>query len=454
MTIGKYLALVVFGASLGWLVTEPEWEPLIVFLGSLATVLAMIIRDFREEGGIRRFRGRKHYLQQILKEVQSADRQILMCVHTLTPPSANPSVAELHQILQEKEKEGVKVRILSPSSEMCSQASYALDKAAIEVRHLPALKDRDISFSVFDSVRAVVPTKSGSQEETVEGFTVHSAKLSQLLEKDFFGMWWSHSAMSYESFIRHLVLSAGYDPHATEIKVVSEMLGIPSHETSRILPAYGSNEPLKYIFIIGMPAAGKTTLTASVERFLQSRGAQPDTIYQFNDYSALYERSLEDHRAFECGQRGGFRVKDFSVLDTVLERANTEIRLAQHSHSAFLVEFSRPSYLDAFKVFDRRIMQGSVILYVRCSQETSKRRNEMRTKVSVDRTTGFVPSDVLERYYASDDCDSFEILAKFFGAKIIQIDTDDVSLDELDAYVAQELEAHYNSSGNEDTIMT
>ena len=435
------LSLVIFGASLGWLLTQPNWEPLIVCLGSLGTASALIFEESRKNVGVQWFRTRKRYLERILREVQAAERQILMCVHTLGPPNTNRSVEELHRLLHAKHSEGVDVRIVGPTGVGCTQASYELMSADIKVRHLPTLENRDISFSVFDSVRAVVPTRSGTQEETVEGFTVHSAKLAKLLKDDFFSMWWSHDAMSYESFIRHMVMSAGHDTHSTTLPVMSEKLGVPLREIERILPAYGCDEPRRHFFIIGMPASGKTTVAACIQRYLQASGVQPKNVYQFNDYATLYERSLEDHQCFEPGQRGGFRVKDFTVLDTVLEQANTQLRLAQQSHLTFIVEFSRPSYLDAFQVFDRQVMRGSVIVYVRCSVGTCRHRNETRTEVNVNHTTGYVPSDILDDYYKSDDFSDLGVLAKLFGAEIIEIDTDIITLNELDAEVSRQLEA-------------
>lgn len=447
MKFGAAIALVIFGASLGWLITQPDWEPLITALGSFGTAIAFTYVDLRRDANFQWFQSRKQYLEHVLKQVQAAERQILMCVHTLTPPNTNSRIAELHRLLQAKKAEGIDVRILAPTGENCVEASYALKIAGIKVRHIHALEDRDISFSVFDSIRSVVPTKSGNQEETVAGFTVHSVKLAKLLKDDFSNMWWSHDALPYESFVRHTVASVDYDPNSETLAVLGDRLRIPISEIERVVPAYGSHDPRRHFFVIGMPASGKTTVAASVHRYLRAKGIEATKIFQFNDYASLYERSLEDHHAFEPGTRGGFRVKDFTVLDTVLEQANLQLRIAQQSHLAFVVEFSRSSYLGAFRTFDHKIMRESVIIYVRCSENTCRQRNEMRTEVNSNHTTGFVPSEILDGYYKTDDYVELSMLGRFLGSRIIEIDTETTELRDLDEEVRRKLDSIESTFG-------
>ncbi len=436
--VGKGLALIIIGLSIGWVATSPDWEPLIVLIGSISAFVGMKFAESRKKPALELFSNREDYLDRVIRQVSAAQSQILLCVHTLSPSRPENKLEELHNALANKAREGADVRVLAPTGESRTEASYQLKKLGVQVRHLTSLSDSDISFSVFDSLRSSVPTQSGSLEETVAGVTVHSAKLADLLKGYFRDMWFRYDTLIYYSFVRYMVDSSVHEPVSTPLSVYAEKLGIPEKELEIIFPAYGDRTHKAYFFVIGRPASGKTTVAAAIKGHLQRNGVPHDHIYQFNDYAALYERFSTDKQqaVFQAADRGGFRVLDFSVLDTVLKQADLDIRLAYRSHRAFVIEFSRPSYIEAFFNFDRKILDECVIVHVKCPPALCDRRNERRVAVSDDHCSGYVPPDIMHEFYESDDVAEVK---RIFGAKVVELDTETVQLDRLDEALAKRL---------------
>ena len=384
---------------------------------------------------------RSDYLSKIIEQVDSAEHSVLLCVHTLSPAEQGSDIERLQVALEKKVREGKDVRILAPANPDGSKASYQMHERGIRVRHLSSLATAYFSFSVFDCVHTVLPTKSGDAEETVEGITVTSSRLADLLTGYFEDMWKQYDAWDFPSFIRYIVDKELMQSTTVPLSAFQETLSIPHDELRRLFPAYDDDGMRVYLFLIGMPGSGKTTIAETCIRVLQRHGVPSEMIYYFNDYAALYNLFEQDTKrhTFLPADRGGFSVKDASVLDVVLQKANAELNLRSRSQRVFLVEFSRKSYIQAFSNFDREIVNNSLVINVVCSPETSQHRNDQRSRVSSDRRSGYVPAEIMSRWYDSNDIEDVKRLSNL---KVAEIDTDSLSIDDLEKIVRTKIVKH------------
>ena len=401
-----------------------------IILISISLVYAYFAEDRKGFSDVLRgFPDRNQYFKEIIDQIEKAERQILMCVHTLNSAEPGNEIEKLHQLLSKKAR-NLEIKILAPTGEKRTRASYQIAQSGISVRHLSSLQHLDVSFSLFDSSRAVLPTESGNNEETVAGITISSTKLVELLQESFDELWWRFDALNYPNYIRYTVNNILANTPRLPLKTLSERLNIPSEDLSSILPAYETQPDPIYFFVIGRPGSGKTTVSEKIMQQFKKIGIQEEQIYYFNDYEVLYERFVGDknNKTFEKDKRGGFAVRDFSVLDIVLCQANFEIAAAKRFFQVFIIEFARDSYLKALLNFDRGILANSIVIHVKCTLETCLERNSQRRGVTNDHRSGYVPEPVMKEFYANENVSEIKNL----GIPIKEIDTDTIDLSRLD----------------------
>jgi len=387
---------------------------------------------------VRELPSRTHYLDEIIHHVREAKRKIILCVHTLKPAESGNQVKMLHEALSESVRRVKDIRVLAPSGLERAKAAYQLNRLGIPLRHMLGTDYLDMSFSVFDSIHTVLPIESGLGEETVSGITVKSAKLSDLLTNLFDEFWWNYEALAYPDYIRFTADRILKTVPSMKIADIAEKVDIPEKDLRELLPTLRATENPAYIFIIGKPASGKTTVADAIIQGLERNGIPKKQIYYFNDYQALYERFLGDssHRLFEPTERGGFALRDSSVLESVLQQANLTIKSGRSFFKVFLIEFARDSYLQAFMNFDKAIFYNCRVIHVKCSDETCMSRNEQRRSVSEDRRSGYVSPEVISHYYSKEDIGG---LADALKLQIETIDTDNISLDQVPGLIENKL---------------
>lgn len=378
----------------------------------------------------RRLPNRNLYFVEILHQIDIAERQILMCVHTLKPAEPGNEIEKLHQSLAARAR-NLEIKILAPGGEERTRASYQLAQLGISIRHLHVLEHLDVSFSLFDSSRVVLPTESGNAEETVAGITVKSTKLVELLRGSFEDLWWRFDALSYSNFVRYTVNAILPNTPLMPLEALAERLKIPRQELTKLLPAFEMQEDPNYFFIIGRPASGKTTISEKLIRRFERLGIQRNQICYFNDYEVLYERFVGDvsRQTFEEVEYGGFAVRDFSVLDIVLRQANFELTAGKGFFRIFIVEFARESYLKAILNFDQHILEKARVIHVKSDIDTCVKRNNERRAVASDRRSGYVPEKILREFYAIENLSGIH---EALGIPIEEIDTEKLELSALD----------------------
>lgn len=405
-------------------------------LVAVAALTAILVerrreKDRSQKNAIQPIPSREDYFAETIKQIENSSTSVLMCVHTLDPAGESGAVKQLHDLLAVKSHAVGRVRLLAPGGADRALASSELAKLGISIRHIDVLEDMDISFSVFDSARAVLPTMSGDSKETVAGVTLESTKLAEMLEGLFAELWSRSDALPHTDFVRYTVQRILETSPSISLAAIAGRLKIDIADLNQLLPSFGQHVVgSRIFFLIGRPCSGKTTIAEAMVAEFCKQGISRAEIYSFNDYEALYDRFQEDtkQRIFNAGDHGGFVVRDYSVLDMVLQQANVRLKIAAPFYRACIVEFARDNYLPSFLHFERSLLENATIVYVKCSLKTCRERNNLRRQVSIDHRAGYVPDNILESYYAREDIGGMKDLCR---QNTIEIDTDLVPLEEL-----------------------
>ena len=179
-----------------------------------------------------------------------------MCVHTLKSAGAGDNVKQLQNALAAKTGIPGGVRLLAPVGEERVLASLQLTKLGVPVRHLAALQNLDVSFSVFDSYRALLPTKSGDAEQTVSGLTVESTKLATILELEFAAFWSRFDVLPHPDFVRYTIGQIMETSPTISLAAVAHRLHVDIGDLRTLLPKFGGPAAHNF-FVIGRPCWGK-----------------------------------------------------------------------------------------------------------------------------------------------------------------------------------------------------
>jgi tRNA uridine 5-carbamoylmethylation protein Kti12 len=160
-----------------------------------------------------------------------------------------------------------------------------------------------------------------------------------------------------------------------------------------------------FVFLLGRPGAGKSAIYRILSKRLVEESIAKE-VTRVDDFPVLQEllgRDKEFKRHY--WKEGGFVITDFTLLDDVLKKINTELKHETTPGKITFVEFARDRYLDAMKKFDREVLDRSLILYVYCPFDICMARNIRRFEEAGEKTPDehIAPSDIMERYYKHDD---------------------------------------------------
>lgn len=159
-----------------------------------------------------------------------------------------------------------------------------------------------------------------------------------------------------------------------------------------------------YIFLLGRPGCGKSVVYRLLADQIR-REKRADEVTRLDDFPVLKEIAERD-KEFKKHVRaeGGFQITDRSIYDDVLKEMNHRIKGLRKPGKLIFVEFSRKSYAQALKNFDRDVLDQSLIVYIYCQYEVCLERNIRRFKEGAkDLDEHIVPRDLMEEYYRYDD---------------------------------------------------
>ncbi len=174
---------------------------------------------------------------------------------------------------------------------------------------------------------------------------------------------------------------------------------------------------VRSVFLLGRPGSGKSTVADEISRLAESRGWTTRHVF---DYRLLQKKFLQEKETStpdmekkflpqgpeECN---GFDVRDFSVLDTVLEEMAEEVREVEQRNTEkkelILLEFARANYTSALYIFGQDILRDAHLLYMNVDLDICIDRILQRVECDCLQNlyNHFVSNDIMRGYYRKDD---------------------------------------------------
>jgi adenylate kinase family enzyme len=158
------------------------------------------------------------------------------------------------------------------------------------------------------------------------------------------------------------------------------------------------------VFLIGRPGCGKSIVYKILVEQLRARGYKGD-ITRVDDFPILkgiFEKDVEQkrHRRFPGG---GMKITDDNVWRDLSMALNEQALKLQSENSLLFIEFSRDSYVQAFKNFSPEVMQNSVIIYIDAPFDVCWERNARRAREEKGLDAHLVSREEMEKTYLNDD---------------------------------------------------
>jgi adenylate kinase family enzyme len=174
---------------------------------------------------------------------------------------------------------------------------------------------------------------------------------------------------------------------------------------------------VRSVFLLGRPGSGKSTVANEIRQFAEGKGWITHHIFDYRLLQNLFlverGRSIPDHeKKFvpqgpeECN---GFDVRDFSVLDTVLEKMAQEVSDIEQrnaeNNELILIEFARANYTRALYLFGQAILRDAYLLYMDVDLKICIDRVLQRIECDCQQNlyNHFVSDDIMRGYYCKDD---------------------------------------------------
>jgi predicted kinase len=179
------------------------------------------------------------------------------------------------------------------------------------------------------------------------------------------------------------------------------------------------------LFVVGRPGVGKSAFCRCVKRALGSR-----EVLLLNDYDLLVKRkdNLRDEQ-IKLYENGQFEILDRKVFDDLLDELARAAEAAR-GRQVTIVEFARPSYLEAFKRFPRLLEGQFIIIYLDSPLELCVERNRVRAP---SQPMNIIPENVIRTYFSQDDRDD---LQKEYVGRVRLVDNEKSSLSSLEREAA------------------
>jgi len=189
---------------------------------------------------------------------------------------------------------------------------------------------------------------------------------------------------------------------------------------------------IRYLFIVGKPGVGKTSIRLRLAMDLENiLGAKTKS---FDKIEQLKEKFKID---FSCTRfipqyGGGFLVKDPELLREVLKNISFDCFSSTGNHITSLIEFEHICYAEAFASFDSKVIERSVVVHVKCDQKTLETR--LNTRIGSREANG--SKEVIEQYYRNDDVG---VICKKMGLPYLEVENNG-ALNDLDTKVENIIE--------------
>ena len=157
------------------------------------------------------------------------------------------------------------------------------------------------------------------------------------------------------------------------------------------------------VFIIGRPAAGKTTVACQLTALAKER-CPLIRIAAIDEYDILRNCAKTLNPAdVKWDTNGEFELIDRRFLSTTAALLESAVLSCATSHDLTLCELARSEYTSLFDGFSARIRRAMTILYVNAPIQVCRARNDRRLRHR--RSGHYVPDSVMTTHYTHDDFD-------------------------------------------------
>ncbi len=176
------------------------------------------------------------------------------------------------------------------------------------------------------------------------------------------------------------------------------------------------------VFLIGRPGCGKSIAYGLLAELLRATGYKGE-IMRIDDFPILkriFEEDVE-YKRHRPTPEGGVKVIDDKVWDDLSKALNEQALKLQSEGRLLFIEFSRDSYVRAFKNFSPEVMQNSIIVYIEAPFDVCWERNVRRAREEQGLDAHLVSREEMEKTYARDD---HEELSKHVEAPMLVIKND------------------------------
>jgi hypothetical protein len=206
----------------------------------------------------------------------------------------------------------------------------------------------------------------------------------------------------------------------------------------------------KYIFVLGRPACGKSAFYRMLEARIQE-SELAKSVERVDDFPLLRDWFLADdaldaegkERIYSDRSPSGAYVPRDHVLDDLLKQVNATLLEIDRPDHLIVVEFARPSYVDAIQNFDLNILDHCLVVYLQVSFETCWQRNQARRVGDIfdGGDDHALPRETMEALYRYDDRDELIAYLQARGMLALIVDNEADGLEHLKAQMDRVLEA-------------
>jgi adenylate kinase family enzyme len=160
------------------------------------------------------------------------------------------------------------------------------------------------------------------------------------------------------------------------------------------------------VFVIGRPGCGKSAFFRIIEKGFREGGFKGEfkRIDDFPLLKNIFDTDTKYKRHRPCPE-GGVKVTDDTVWDDLIKGLDKQALEFQGPNRLLFIEFSRDSYVRAFKNFSPAVMKDSLIVYIDASFDVCWERNVRRVEQERERglDSHLVSREEMEKTYLHDD---------------------------------------------------
>ena len=280
------------------------------------------------------------------------------------------------------------------------------------------MEDGDLRFGLIDSETVIVAAHAEKRTgQTSDALAIESVRLTSMLSGYFDSYWHHPEALAFGDYARTEIAKLIDPSNPPTARGLAARLRISEEEALAAMSIPPHRLHPGIVVFVGRPGSGKSMAARLVQTELL-RASYPHTVDIRSDYRILHKwsRSPEHCAAFDVTEFDGFRVRDFAVLDRVLDQLRGEIS-SRPSH-LHLVEFARTDYAASLKTLGLPDDGTTIVVHVDAPLDVCTRRNAERRTTRLSPDSAYVPEDIMRDYYKQDNAGD---LRELLGDKLVHV---------------------------------